>query len=463
MQILLNGDRRQFPGPLTVRALLESLSIDARAVAVEVNRTVVRRQAHQDTWVTDGAEVEIVSFVGGGAMRTIQRRSGPLLLAVLLTAAVSGRASVVAPQQTPAPQAPVLTDETLVVYNGWAMLAAGDTAKALSYAEAVLAKYPRSIAAASLLVETEIVRGGGLAGLAAYERWLGTRRLEDGYLLRRAARGLLWDAAASPDVGVAALEYLAADDDPEARARLVRHMAEGSAGDTRALARIGNEEAIRRLIDQIEKTPGNKMYQIQALIDSKSQLAVPTLTKLLDDRNHPDHIAAAANGLGVLGAKSAIPALRRVLQDGSTTGAARQSAAAGLYKMNDVTGLPLLQKQLTSDDAYVRLGAAQMMVGQPGGVQPDAVWVRVVRELAVSSDPAIRIQASGLIAPYDLELARQTLERGLSDDNTAIRDIAGRLLIENVATDFGTLRRLLHSGSALTRVQAADRILKLTR
>jgi thiamine biosynthesis protein ThiS len=67
MHILLNGERRDLAGPRTVRQLLDDLGIDARMVAVEVNRTVIRRARHADTVVPDGAEVEIVSFVGGGA------------------------------------------------------------------------------------------------------------------------------------------------------------------------------------------------------------------------------------------------------------------------------------------------------------------------------------------------------------------------------------------------------------
>jgi len=66
MHILLNGERRELAGPRTVRALLEELAIDPRLVAVEVNRTVIRRDRHHETLVADGAEVEIVSFVGGG-------------------------------------------------------------------------------------------------------------------------------------------------------------------------------------------------------------------------------------------------------------------------------------------------------------------------------------------------------------------------------------------------------------
>jgi thiamine biosynthesis protein ThiS len=67
MRILLNGEPRDLPGPLNVRDLLAELGIDARVVAVELNRTVVRRNRHADTMVLEGAEVEIVAFVGGGA------------------------------------------------------------------------------------------------------------------------------------------------------------------------------------------------------------------------------------------------------------------------------------------------------------------------------------------------------------------------------------------------------------
>jgi thiamine biosynthesis protein ThiS len=67
MHILLNGERRELSGPRTVRDLLAELGIDTRLVAVEVNRTVIKRDRHDATLVPDGAEVEIVSFVGGGA------------------------------------------------------------------------------------------------------------------------------------------------------------------------------------------------------------------------------------------------------------------------------------------------------------------------------------------------------------------------------------------------------------
>ena len=66
IQIQLNGDPCPLPAPITVQALLGVLSLDARAVAVELNRSVVRRAAYDDTVVNDADEVEIMAFVGGG-------------------------------------------------------------------------------------------------------------------------------------------------------------------------------------------------------------------------------------------------------------------------------------------------------------------------------------------------------------------------------------------------------------
>jgi sulfur carrier protein len=66
MTILLNGDRQELPGPTTVLSLLAHLDIDPRVVAVELNRVVVKRARYSEATIEDGAEVEIVSFVGGG-------------------------------------------------------------------------------------------------------------------------------------------------------------------------------------------------------------------------------------------------------------------------------------------------------------------------------------------------------------------------------------------------------------
>jgi len=66
MRILLNGEPHDLPAPETVAALLARLGLDSRTVAVELNRLVVKRARYGETDVREGAEVEIVAFVGGG-------------------------------------------------------------------------------------------------------------------------------------------------------------------------------------------------------------------------------------------------------------------------------------------------------------------------------------------------------------------------------------------------------------
>ena len=66
LTIRLNGEPHALADPVSVSALLESLGIDPRRVAVEHNLVVVKRDVYASTIVRDGDEVEIVNFVGGG-------------------------------------------------------------------------------------------------------------------------------------------------------------------------------------------------------------------------------------------------------------------------------------------------------------------------------------------------------------------------------------------------------------
>ncbi|HEY0872230.1 MAG TPA: sulfur carrier protein ThiS [Vicinamibacterales bacterium] len=66
MTIRLNGEPYEIAGPMSITALLASLGIDPRRVAVEHNLVVVKRAAYDSIVVNEGDEVEIVNFVGGG-------------------------------------------------------------------------------------------------------------------------------------------------------------------------------------------------------------------------------------------------------------------------------------------------------------------------------------------------------------------------------------------------------------
>ncbi len=63
---MINGQWRDKPDALSVADLLDSLSLDPRRVAIELNRKIVRRDDYQQTELNDSDELEIVTLVGGG-------------------------------------------------------------------------------------------------------------------------------------------------------------------------------------------------------------------------------------------------------------------------------------------------------------------------------------------------------------------------------------------------------------
>ena len=69
MTIVLNGDRVDVAGPLSVASLLAQLGVDPRRVAVEHNLIVIKKADYDTTQIQDGDQVEIVNFVGGGSLQ----------------------------------------------------------------------------------------------------------------------------------------------------------------------------------------------------------------------------------------------------------------------------------------------------------------------------------------------------------------------------------------------------------
>lgn len=65
MHITLNGEPSEVKSR-TLAELLEELRLTEARVAVELNRTLVRRAQLDETPLTENDTVEIVSFVGGG-------------------------------------------------------------------------------------------------------------------------------------------------------------------------------------------------------------------------------------------------------------------------------------------------------------------------------------------------------------------------------------------------------------
>ena len=66
IQVTVNGKPHRFERPVEVAALLSTLDLAGKKVAVERNGEIVPRSAHASTLLADGDHLEIVVAVGGG-------------------------------------------------------------------------------------------------------------------------------------------------------------------------------------------------------------------------------------------------------------------------------------------------------------------------------------------------------------------------------------------------------------
>lgn len=66
MQVVVNGEARELVEGMTVSDLLATLSLAEERIAIELNKTVLRRRDWASTRLAEDDRVEVVHFVGGG-------------------------------------------------------------------------------------------------------------------------------------------------------------------------------------------------------------------------------------------------------------------------------------------------------------------------------------------------------------------------------------------------------------
>jgi len=66
MHIKVNGKPHELAAPLTVQALTAELALNPKQVAVERNGDIVPRSTYGEVMLSEGDEIEIVKFIGGG-------------------------------------------------------------------------------------------------------------------------------------------------------------------------------------------------------------------------------------------------------------------------------------------------------------------------------------------------------------------------------------------------------------
>jgi sulfur carrier protein len=66
MELMINGEARQFSEPLTVAGLIDQLGYTGKRIAIERNGEIVPKSQHAATLLATGDRLEIVVAVGGG-------------------------------------------------------------------------------------------------------------------------------------------------------------------------------------------------------------------------------------------------------------------------------------------------------------------------------------------------------------------------------------------------------------
>lgn len=66
MKIVVNGESREIAESNSLENLLSELALPEQRIAIELNRTVVRKKDWATTFINEGDRIEIVHFVGGG-------------------------------------------------------------------------------------------------------------------------------------------------------------------------------------------------------------------------------------------------------------------------------------------------------------------------------------------------------------------------------------------------------------
>ncbi|SFL40114.1 sulfur carrier protein [Gracilibacillus orientalis] len=67
MEITVNGDVLTVKEDITnIEELVQELHLEKKSLIVEHNQTILKKDKHKETAISEGDKLEIVHFVGGG-------------------------------------------------------------------------------------------------------------------------------------------------------------------------------------------------------------------------------------------------------------------------------------------------------------------------------------------------------------------------------------------------------------
>ena len=74
LHIQVNGESQEVPDGSSLDDLVQKLSLPAMRIAIELNKCVARRAEWGATILAEGDRIEIVHFVGGGSINSVEQR-----------------------------------------------------------------------------------------------------------------------------------------------------------------------------------------------------------------------------------------------------------------------------------------------------------------------------------------------------------------------------------------------------
>ncbi|SFV59100.1 hypothetical protein MNB_SM-7-192 [hydrothermal vent metagenome] len=66
MQIIVNGEKREFHEGITLQELIKELKLEGKVMASARNMQIVKQDKWADTILEEGDKIELLDFVGGG-------------------------------------------------------------------------------------------------------------------------------------------------------------------------------------------------------------------------------------------------------------------------------------------------------------------------------------------------------------------------------------------------------------
>jgi len=354
-----------------------------------------------------------------------------------------------------AAQAPRPASDAQTISRGWAAIAAGRFNEAVSLANGILKRKPRSHAALSLKIEALSSGAQPITALDVYEEWLPKvgRSVDDRGLLEPVASGMLRTLAtdSDPRVRSTALEFLARAGDDAALQALRKGSADGDQSATLALVARGDADAIATMQTLIGAGTGRDNSIAIAALAAHGGVPPALLETLIKDRV-PMNRAAAARAVASNAGPTGTHVLDELSKDPDPL--VRMSVTLARAKNGDDKALADARAMLASEVPDVRLIAAEAL----NSTLPSECE-QAVRPLLTNPDGLNRFRAAALVGQVDPPAVQPVLLEGLAHENPLIQQEAAKLVAETLPGDIALLRQLLRHRDHSIVVNAAGAII----